>query len=444
MTLVTTLVSILAANLIFSFLLSLVVYIRSQKYYRPLIKQDKDGNPINLHEVYDPFHPHDKVNFITLWIGAFFCAFIKMIFSLFIVIFVNWHIQILYCIHKNSDTNQQHWQKLKGAISFWSSFFLIMNGVNVKMKEVHCEETYKKYLGENYDFSDQKYSLITSNHIGFFEIVICMYLYSSGFMAKTSVANYWFVGPISMGLHCLYVDRDSEEGKKNIFNLLLERQQNFYEGKYLPPLVLFPEGTVSCGRDILRFKKGAFYSLLPIKPQIVSYDKDQNYHMSVGASNVILFYFKNLCHFVNNMYISQLPVIRPTDFMYEKYKDLGKEKWEIYANVVRKIYSEVGNLKEVNFGFRDLRRYIKAMRTGVYDPNENMDYEGESKKEKEKSDENDIKTGNNDDNKNDDVKLDVNENENKKEEEMKDKEEKDNKDVKDIDKNDLEEKLVDK
>ena len=48
MTLLTVLVTILASNLIFSFLLSLVVYIRSQKYYRPLIKKDKNGNPVNL------------------------------------------------------------------------------------------------------------------------------------------------------------------------------------------------------------------------------------------------------------------------------------------------------------------------------------------------------------------------------------------------------------
>ena len=57
----------------------------------------------------------------------------------------------------------------------------------------------------------------------------------------------------------------------------------------------------------------------------------------------------------------------------------GKEKWQIYANVVRKIYSEVGNLIEVDMGMRDLNRYIKAMRTGFYDPCENIDYEHKNK-----------------------------------------------------------------
>ena len=94
---------ILGSNFLFSFLLSLIVYIRSQKYYRPLIKKDKDNNSINLHTKYDAFHPHDDVCFIQLWFGAFFCAFIKVISSFFIVIFVNWHIRIISKIYKNYD-----------------------------------------------------------------------------------------------------------------------------------------------------------------------------------------------------------------------------------------------------------------------------------------------------------------------------------------------------
>ena len=61
--------------------------------------------------------------------------------------------------------------------------------------------------------------------------------------------------------------------------------------------------------------------------------------------------------------------------MFENYKHLGKEKWEIYANIVRKIYAEVGGIEEIDMGLRDMKRYIKAMRTGIYDPEENIDYE---------------------------------------------------------------------
>ena len=378
----TALYSILGANLLFSFLIALVVWIRSQKYYKPLLKKDKDGNTVNLHDVYDPFHPYDKVYFIQLWFGAFFCAFIKLIFSFLIVIFGYWTMKIVSKIYKNYNTDPDQRKKMKNAVSFWTSIFLVMNGVWIRRKNLDYEEVYKKYLGEDYDFSDDKYSIIISNHIGFFDVVTCLRLFAPGFIAKLPVKDFWFIGKISQGLHCLFVDRTNEENKKLIFDQLLERQTSFYEGTLFSPLVNFPEGTCSCGRNILRFKKGPFYALLPLKPVILKINQNSSFHLSVGASNVVLHYFKNWCHFINTIDYTILPTIRPVDFMFEHNKHLGKEKWEIFANVVRKIYAEVGNFIEVDMGMRDLNRYIKAMRTGFYDPFEDMDYEHKNKDDK--------------------------------------------------------------
>ena len=52
--------------------------------------------------------------------------------------------------------------------------------------------------------------------------------------------------------------------------------------------------------------------------------------------------------------------------MFEKYKDLGKEKWEIYANVVNKIYSEIGGLKQCNIRYRDRSLYYQIAEDGFY------------------------------------------------------------------------------
>ena len=276
-----TLYSVLGANLFISFIAALVVWIRSQKYYRPLLKKDKEGNIINLHETYDPFHPHDKVYFIQLWFGAFFCFAIKFISSFFIVIFVNWHIKIVSKIYSNYNTDPEQRKKMKNAISCWSSIFLVMNGVWLQRKQLDYEEVYKKYLGEDYDFTDDKYSILLSNHIGFFDVVSCMRLFAPGFIAKSPVKNFWFVGPISQGLNCLFVDRTNEENKKLIFDELLDRQTRFYEGTLFSPMVNFPEGTCSCCRNILRFKKGPFYALLPVKPVILKINQNSSFHLSV-------------------------------------------------------------------------------------------------------------------------------------------------------------------
>ena len=454
--------SVLGANLVLSFILALFVWIRSQKYYKPCLKKDKDGNIINLHDVYDPFHPHDKVYFIQLWFGAFFCSLIKVISSFFIVIFINWHIKLLRKIYKNYNTDPNHRRKMKNAISCWSSIFLVMNGVWIRRKNLKYEEVYKRYLGEDYDFTEDKYSIILSNHIGFFDVATCMRLFAPGFIAKSPVKNFWFVGPISQGLNCLFVDRTNKENKKLIFDQLLERQTNFYEGNLLSPMVNFPEGTCSCCRNILRFKKGPFYALLPVKPMILKINQKSSFHLSVGASNVVLHYVKNLCHFINTIDYTILPVIRPVDYIFEHNTHLGKEKWEIFANTVRKIYSEVGGLIEVDMGMRDLNRYIKAMRTGFYDPNEDLDFE-----HKNESSESEINTKSEDniieikekefedrDNKDDEKKeekeeLIVEGKEEKKDEENEEnkeekKEEKEKDDILDENRNEAEEKLLEK
>ena len=43
------------------------------------------------------------------------------------------------------------------------------------------------------------------------------------------------------------------------------------KGLKFPPISLFPEGTVSNGRHLLSFKKGAFVSFIPIKMIIIKF-----------------------------------------------------------------------------------------------------------------------------------------------------------------------------
>ena len=356
------------ANLTFSFLLALFVYTNSKIYYKPCKLVDKNGKVIDVHKLFDVFHPHDELSFWKLWIGGFINFPFKFTISLFIALSMKFHLQLVNYFYPNSETDPSQWKKMKFGISFWARFFLIVNGIHLVHKKVDCEKVYKKYLGEDYDFSDGKYSLIISNHLGFFDVVVLMAKYSVGLMAKIDVKDYYFVGPIATAMHCLYIQRESSEERKKIFDQLEERQKLFYEGKFLAPLCLFPEGTTSCGRNILKFKKGTFYALLPVKPVIINHYQESSYHLSIGAGSAVLSYIKNFCHFIETLYIIEMPIIRPTEFMFEKYKNLGKEKWEIYAEVVRKIYSEIGGLEESSFGLRDEKKYNIALKYGIYNP----------------------------------------------------------------------------
>ena len=356
------------ANLTISFLLALFVYTNSKIYYKPCKLIDKNGNVVDIHKIFDVFHPHDELNFWKLWIGGFLNFPYKFIISFFIATSMKFHLQLVNYFYPNSETDLTQWKKMKFGISFWANFFLFANGIHLVNKKVDCEKVYKKYLGEDYDFSDDKYSLIISNHIGFFDVVVLMAKYSVGLMAKIDVKDYYFVGPIATAMHCLYIKRESSEERKKIFDQLEERQKLFYEGKFLAPLAMFPEGTTTCGRNILKFKKGTFYALLPVKPVIINHYQESNYHLSIGAGSAVLSYIKNFCHSIATLYFIEMPIIKPTKFMFERYGHLGNEKWEIYAEVVRKIYSEIGHLEESTFGLRDEKKYNIALKYGIYNP----------------------------------------------------------------------------
>jgi 1-acyl-sn-glycerol-3-phosphate acyltransferase len=358
---------LIIANLIISFLVALFVYKNSYIYYKPCKLIDKNNNVVDIHKIFDVFYPHDELVFWKLWVGAFFNFPYKFLISLFIATSMKFHLQIIDKIYPDTDTKQSQWKKMKFGISFWATFFLFANGIKLEKKTVDYEKVYKKYLGEDYDFKDDKYSLLISNHIGFFEVVVLMSQFSAGFMAKKDVANYYFVGPIATAMHCLFINRESSDSRKEIFDQLEERQKLYYDGKFLAPLAMFPEGTTTCGRNILKFKKGTFYALLPVKPLIINHYQESNYHLSIGAGPAVLSYIKNFCHSIESLYMIEMPVIKPTPYMYENYKHLGKEKWEIYAEVTRKIYSEIGGLKEWNQGYRESHRYGQSLIKGKYE-----------------------------------------------------------------------------
>ena len=65
----------------------------------------------------------------------------------------------------------------------------------------------------------------------------------------------------------IIVPKKLSRDQKKLFEQLEERQKLFYEGKFLAPLAMFPEGTTTSGRNILKFKKGtlAYIGFLVLK-----------------------------------------------------------------------------------------------------------------------------------------------------------------------------------
>ena len=119
------------------------------------------------------------------------------------------------------------------------------------------------------------------------------------------------------------------------------------------PFMVFPVGTTTSGRHLLKFKKGAFYNLLLIKPNIVHPNLNPHFHLDCRSDKygnikkidcrstpVGINYARTLTElYVQTEYI-ELPIMTPNDYMKKDYSSYGKEDWEIYAEVYQTILNK--------------------------------------------------------------------------------------------------------
>ena len=365
----------IAIYTIFIFILSYLIYKNNYTYYRKIeYVNPETSEKIVVQTLYPEFTPSDNLSFFRIFIGTYIMALFKFLVNITLASLLNVKLKRYMKTLKNSNTNPDEWKIVSHAITYLTGILLKLNGIKINKIKLEYEEIYKKYLGEDYSFDpNEKYSLLISNHTGFYDVIMNMHIHACGFMSKDETQNYPFVGQLAKGINCLFVKRESQEDRAKIFVQLEERQKNFYEGKYLAPLLLFPEGTTTNGQYILKFKKGAFYNLLPIKPQIILLNPNVNYSVAIGVSSAVFNYFRSLCYFGCNINLCELPVIKPTEYMFEHYSDLGSEKWEVFAEVTRKIMCEIGGLKPSDKTFRNNKYYERALVKGVYvDENANL------------------------------------------------------------------------
>ena len=166
---------------------------------------------------------------------------------------------------------------------------------------------------------------------------------------------------LSKALDSILVNRNNTGSKNNTLDEIVERQKDFIEGKPVIPFMIYPEGTTSAGRHILRFKKGAFISLMPIKATILQPNLSNSYHLSCGGCDVAMNFARSLTQlYVKAEYI-ELPIIIPNEYMYQNFSHLGKDKWEIFAEVTREIMLELGGFKKSNRGIKDNFRYCSCV-----------------------------------------------------------------------------------
>ena len=67
---------------------------------------------------------------------------------------------------------------------------------------------------------------------------------------------------------------DKKDERDKVVRIVKERQILAESSLDYNPMGIFPEGSVSNGRQVLPFKRGAFEALLSIKPLALQYEFD--------------------------------------------------------------------------------------------------------------------------------------------------------------------------
>lgn len=101
--------------------------------------------------------------------------------------------------------------------------------------------------------------IVIANHVSWMDVVyLVTRLYPVSIVAKDEISNALLVGSIAKYLQCLFISRESKDARKELLEQIKERVLQYQPSVNVNPLLIFPEGTTSNGRSILRFKLGAF------------------------------------------------------------------------------------------------------------------------------------------------------------------------------------------
>lgn len=147
------------------------LYTKSYVYFRPLTyRKDAHSEEIDIHKKYHEFKVKEVLTFPRVFFGSL--VFLTFRLPILFIIATTLILQLRKAVNssKSPETDIETRKQVKHIVSYWSNLLFKLFGISVHPTQLNYEAVYKKYLGDDYniDINDDKYSLIISNHIGFF------------------------------------------------------------------------------------------------------------------------------------------------------------------------------------------------------------------------------------------------------------------------------------
>ncbi|EER14052.1 hypothetical protein Pmar_PMAR005542 [Perkinsus marinus ATCC 50983] len=162
--------------------------------------------------------------------------------------------------------------------------------------------------------SSREVPMIAANHVSYLDIYV---LESCGatplsFVAKRAVGDMFLIGQLARAFDCVFVSRSKCPKERGDVVAEIERKQKrehykFHHyhrpqpslgvitGSTVFQLCIFPEGTTTNGRSIIRFRKGAFEGSFPVQPVKLAYSSPHCAYTCLDLLYHILIFLSLAC-----------------------------------------------------------------------------------------------------------------------------------------------------
>lgn len=175
-------------------------------------------------------------------------------------------------------------------------------------------------------------------------------------VCKADVMETPFICNTAIALQGIFVDRRNPDSKHACKDIIAQRADpERWRGN---PLLIFPEGTVTNGKQLIQFKTGPFAPGKPVMPVLIEY-KNKNYDFTwVGKnSNIGMTFLRMMMQFQNHCTVTLLDQVEPT-------VDEAEDPI-LYANNVRKLMAAELGVPTTEHSYDDVWFSFEALAANV-------------------------------------------------------------------------------
>lgn len=273
---------------------------------------------------------------------------------------------VIYCLSVTLKNNQKPRGKLFVLLDTYGYVFmriiLFFFGI-IRVKNVHLKIT--DYFTDYAPVQDVRVApLVVSNHVSFLDMFF--YLQKNvSFLSKMDVAKVPILGLHSITRQCIFLNRGSEKERNVVLDLIKTRADRVLSHGDMSPLLIFPEGTVTNGRILMNFKKGAFCHGYPLKIYALKYSTDRVLIPSLMnmAGAVSAFICMNTLY--NEITLYQYDDHFDPEWVFKKYNLDKKDEnaWEHVARHVKELMMFATGFRSTEDSFRGTLEFEKESLT---------------------------------------------------------------------------------